>query len=131
MDRPGDFNQSLMELGATVCLPNGAPRCGSCPVQHLCLGYHHGHAEILPVRAAKKARRIEERTVLLVRCGEEVGIRRRPKTGLLAGLWELPSLEGKPARTSFARGSAHADGRSKSCFPCAARSMFSRTLSGT
>lgn len=94
-DRPGDFNQSLMELGATVCLPNGAPRCGSCPVQHLCLGYHHGHAEILPVRAAKRARRIEERTVLLVRCGEEVGIRRRPKTGLLAGLWELPSLEGK------------------------------------
>ena len=94
-DRPGDFNQSLMELGATVCLPNGAPRCGSCPVQHLCLGYHHGHAEILPVRAAKKARRIEERTVLLARCGEEVGIRRRPKTGLLAGLWELPSLEGR------------------------------------
>lgn len=94
-DRPGDFNQSLMELGAMVCLPNGAPRCGSCPVQHLCLGYHHGHAEILPVRAAKRARRIEERTVLLVRCGEEVGICRRPKTGLLAGLWELPSLEGK------------------------------------
>lgn len=61
-DRPGDFNQSLMELGAMVCLPNGAPRCGSCPVQHLCLGYHHGHAEILPVRAAKRARRIEERT---------------------------------------------------------------------
>lgn len=94
-DRPGDFNQSLMELGAMVCLPNGTPRCGSCPVQHLCLGYHHGHAEILPVRAAKRARRIEERTVLLVRCGEEVGICRRPKTGLLAGLWELPSLEGK------------------------------------
>lgn len=94
-DRPGDFNQSLMELGAMVCLPNGAPRCGSCPVQHLCLGYHHGHAEILPVRAAKRERRIEERTVLLVRCGEEVGICRRPKTGLLAGLWELPSLEGK------------------------------------
>ena len=94
-DRPGDFNQSLMELGAMVCLPNGAPRCGSCPVQHLCLGYHHGHAEILPVRAAKRARRIEERTVLLVRCGEEVGICRRPKTGLLAGLWELPSLEGR------------------------------------
>lgn len=84
-----------MELGATVCLPNGAPRCGGCPVQHLCLGYHHGHAEILPVRAAKRARRIEERTVLLMRCGEEVGIRRRPKTGLLAGLWELPSLEGR------------------------------------
>ena len=39
-DRPGDLNQALMELGATVCLPNGTPRCGDCPLQHLCLGYH-------------------------------------------------------------------------------------------
>ena len=93
-DRPGDLNQALMELGATVCLPNGAPLCGNCPVQHLCLAYHRGNASTLPVRAAKKARRIENRTVLLVRCGAMVGIRRRPARGLLAGLWELPSLDG-------------------------------------
>ena len=93
-DRPGDLNQALMELGAMVCLPNGAPRCGDCPVQHLCEGYHRGSAALLPLRAAKKARRVEERTVLLVRCGGLVGLRRRPDTGLLAGLWELPSLDG-------------------------------------
>ncbi|MFR3786449.1 A/G-specific adenine glycosylase [Agathobaculum desmolans] len=93
-DRPGDLNQALMELGATVCLPNGAPLCESCPIQHLCLGYHHGNAAILPVRAAKKARRIEHRTVLLLRYQGMVGLTRRPDTGLLAGLWELPSVEG-------------------------------------
>lgn len=93
-DRPGDLNQSLMELGAMVCLPNGAPLCGDCPVQHLCLGYHHGNAALLPLRAAKKARRIENRTVLLLRHGSLVGLTRRPASGLLAGLWELPALEG-------------------------------------
>ena len=93
-DRSGDLNQSLMELGATVCLPNGAPRCDDCPIQHLCEGFHRGNAAVLPLRAAKKARRVENRTVLLVRCGELVGLRQRPKKGLLAGLWELPSLDG-------------------------------------
>lgn len=66
-DRPGDLNQSLMELGATVCLPNGAPRCDDCPIQHLCEGFHRGNAAVLPLRAAKKARRVENRTVLVVR----------------------------------------------------------------
>lgn len=93
-DRPGDLNQSLMELGATVCLPNGTPLCGDCPVQHLCLGYHHENAALLPLRAAKKARRIENRTVLLLRYGPLVGLTRRPASGLLAGLWELPALDG-------------------------------------
>lgn len=93
-DRPGDLNQSLMELGAMVCLPNGVPLCGDCPVQHLCLGYHHGNAAMLPLRAAKKARRIENRTVLLLRYGALVGLTRRPPTGLLARLWELPALDG-------------------------------------
>ena len=93
-DRPGDLNQSLMELGATVCLPNGAPRCDDCPIQHLCEGFHRGNAAVLPLRAAKKARRVENRTVLVVRCGHLVGLRQRPKKGLLAGLWELPSLDG-------------------------------------
>ncbi len=93
-ERPGDFNQALMELGATVCLPNGAPRCRDCPLQHLCEGFHRGNAALLPLRAPKKPRRIENRTVLVVRCGQLVGLRQRPKKGLLAGLWELPSLDG-------------------------------------
>ena len=93
-DRSGDLNQALMELGATVCLPNGTPRCGDCPLAHLCEGYHRGNAAMLPLRAAKKPRRVENRTVLLVRCGAQVGVQQRPKKGLLAGLWELPALEG-------------------------------------
>jgi len=93
-NRPGDFNQSLMELGATVCLPNGAPRCGDCPLLHLCIGYHQGNAALLPFRAPKKQRRVERRTVFVLRYGAFVGITRRPDKGLLAGLWEFPALEG-------------------------------------
>lgn len=92
--RPGDLNQALMELGATVCLPNGAPLCEQCPLQHLCLGFHHGNALVLPARSVKKPRKIENRTVLLLRYGTQFGIAQRPSKGLLAGLWELPSLDG-------------------------------------
>lgn len=91
----GDFNQALMELGATVCLPNGAPRCGACPCAPWCAGYHAGTAAALPHRAPKKARRIEERTVFVLRAGDKVALRRRPDRGLLAGLWEFPAYEGK------------------------------------
>lgn len=93
-DAPGAFNQALMELGATVCVPNGAPRCGNCPVMHLCEGYHLGTADGLPVKAAKKPRRIEPRTVFLLCCEGKTALRRRPAKGLLGGLWELPAAEG-------------------------------------
>ena len=144
---PGDFNQSLMEIGATVCLPKGALKCGSCPARSLCCGYLSGRAELLPVRSVKKARRIEERTVfILLRradggedgeaagtqggeqsdvhvglqgrgsyniqsseygyiqdaeqrggqwAGQRVALCRRGDSGLLAGLWELPNIEGR------------------------------------
>lgn len=93
-DRAGDFNQALMELGATVCIPNGAPRCADCPVSHLCHTFQQKTWEQIPVRTPKKARTIAERTVILVRCGNLVGIRRRPDSGLLARMWELPAYEG-------------------------------------
>ena len=92
--RCGDFTQALMELGATVCAPNGPPRCGECPVLAHCLAAERGTAEALPVRAPKRPRREEKRTVLLLRCGARTAVRRRPETGLLAGLWELPNTEG-------------------------------------
>lgn len=93
-DAPGAFNQALMELGATVCLPNGAPECSRCPVAELCRAGKNGSWSEIPVKAAKKPRRIEERTVLVIRDSEHAAVRRRPKTGLLAGLYELPNVPG-------------------------------------
>ena len=88
------FNQAIMELGATVCVPNGPPRCECCPVQGLCLGRIRGTAETLPVKRAKKERRVEEKTVFLLLRQGRVALRKRPDTGLLAGLWEFPNAEG-------------------------------------
>lgn len=93
-DRPGDFNQSLMELGAIVCLPNGAPLCEQCPLRQLCRGRAAGTAPQLPVKAPKKARTVEERTVLLCVSPSGVLVTRRPEHGILAGLWEYPCLPG-------------------------------------
>lgn len=91
-NRPGAYNQAMMDLGATVCLPNGAPKCEICPARTVCEAYKNGLTEILPVRAKKKSRRVEERTVLLLFQGGKVALRKRPDTGLLAGLWEYPNL---------------------------------------
>lgn len=92
-DRPGAFNQAMMELGAVVCIPNGAPRCGDCPLMHLCRACHEQTTDRIPVRTPKKERTVVHRTVLLPRCGGLVGIRKRPDTGLLARMWELPAYE--------------------------------------
>lgn len=93
--RAGDFNQSLMELGATVCLPNGAPLCEKCPLNSLCLAHKLGVEESLPQKEEKKPRRVEERTVFLLRCKGKLALRRRPEQGLLSGLWELPGAPGR------------------------------------
>lgn len=94
-ERPGDFNQALMDLGATVCRPNAAPLCEECPVRESCGARREGCAGELPVKAPKKARRIERRTILLILSGQGILLRRRPPEGLLAGLWEFPSLSGQ------------------------------------
>lgn len=93
--RPGDYNQSLMELGATVCLPNGKPLCDKCPVMHLCKAFHNGDELKIPVKPKKKERVIEEKTVLVMECAGSYAIRKRTEKGLLHGLWELPNIEGK------------------------------------
>ena len=92
--RCGDLTQALMELGATVCLPNGAPRCESCPAQTLCLGYANGTARSLPVKAPKREKRQEDRTVFVFRREGEYALRKRAGRGLLAGMWEFPNVEG-------------------------------------
>lgn len=90
----GDLTQSLMELGATVCVPNGAPQCALCPLAALCCARANGTQSLRPVKAAKKEKRVEEKTVLILRCGTRIAVQRRPEQGLLAGLWELPNTPG-------------------------------------
>jgi A/G-specific adenine glycosylase len=97
--RPGDLNQALMELGATVCVPR-QPRCLACPVHTHCDALARGDAEQLPVKK-KKAKTVKMRAiaVYLERDGRVLAVR-RPETGLMAGLWELPGgpigLDEKP-----------------------------------
>ena len=93
-DQPGEFNQALMELGEVVCIPNGMPLCDTCPVSSECLARAEGRQMELPVKPEKKARRIEKRTVFIFEQNGQTAISRRPDTGLLAGLWEFPSLNG-------------------------------------
>lgn len=93
-DRPGDFNQALMELGAMVCIPNGAPRCEVCPWNELCRARAEGRTGEFPQKARKKPRSIEEKTILVIQDAERVALRKRPAKGLLAGMYEFPSMEG-------------------------------------
>ena len=88
------LTEGIMELGETVCLPNGVPRCDVCPLRGLCGAHRAGTELSFPVRAAKKPRRTEEKTVFLLRCGGRWAVRKRPAGGLLAGLWEFPNTEG-------------------------------------
>lgn len=98
IDAAADFNQGLIEIGAIVCVPNGEPKCEICPVAHLCKAKAQNIQMELPVKTKAKARRIEKRTVLIFRDNETVAIRKRPVKGLLAGLYELPNVEGHLTR---------------------------------
>ena len=94
-DAPGDFGQGLIELGALICLPNRPPKCEECPIRALCRGYAAGIAGSLPVRGKKPERKLERRTVLLIRSGTSTLLHKRPARGLLAGLWEFPNRVGE------------------------------------
>ncbi len=59
LDRPGDFNQALMEIGACVCIPNGAPLCGECPLGKVCMAHEAGREQEYPMKQAKKPRKLE------------------------------------------------------------------------
>ncbi len=93
-ERPGDFTQALMELGACVCLPGKAARCADCPLVDLCEANAQGAPEAYPVRRAARPRKQESRTVIAIRTPEGLLIRKRPARGLLAGLWEFPHVPG-------------------------------------
>ena len=92
----GDFTQALMELGATVCGPNRKPDCEHCPCKGFCEGCRLGTAERLPVKLPKKGRKEENLTVFILRCGGHYALEKRPGSGLLAGLWQFPNVQGHP-----------------------------------
>lgn len=93
-DRPGDFNQAMMEIGACVCIPNGAPHCEECPLRQICLAYEDGTQQQYPNKAKAKERTIEEKTILIIRDAELAVLHKRPAKGLLAGMYEFPSMKG-------------------------------------
>ncbi len=90
----GDFTQALMELGATVCLPNGEPMCKICPLRDLCLGEKEGRPTAYPIKGDKKPRKREERTVFILQNEGKFALCKRPEKGLLAGLWQFPDVLG-------------------------------------
>ncbi|MBR5047943.1 MAG: NUDIX domain-containing protein, partial [Eubacterium sp.] len=93
-DRPGDYNQALMDLGAGICLPNGRPLCEQCPWESICRAHKEGRESDFPVREEKKPRRVEDRAVFLIEWEGKYLLHKRGRKGLLADLWELPNIEG-------------------------------------
>ena len=118
---PGDYNQALMELGALVCVPNGAPLCEQCPLAHLCQARAAGTALSLPRKAAPKARRIEPVTLAVVRSPAGVLLQQRPEKGLLAGLWQPVLWENETLTPDEARARLAALG--VTCTPDAAKAL--------
>lgn len=93
-DRASHFNQGLIEIGAIVCVPNGAPHCAECPLESICLAKRHDLIGEIPVKTPPKKRRLEDKTVCILECGDQVGLNKRDDSGLLASLYELPNRAG-------------------------------------
>ncbi len=94
-ERPGAFNQALMELGAMVCVPNGEPKCNECPWNSFCEAKKQNLIDCIPHKASKKPRTIEKKTVLLLQDENRLALRKRPDKGLLAGMYEFPCVDGQ------------------------------------
>ena len=94
-DCPGDFNQALMDLGSSICIPNGEPFCENCPWESICKAHKYGQETDFPVKAKKKQRKIEKKAVFLIEVSDKIILHKRPEKGLLSGLWELPNLDGE------------------------------------
>jgi A/G-specific adenine glycosylase len=102
-ERPGEFNQALMELGATVCVPR-SPRCVSCPVQVDCRARARGRvAELPPPKRAGPRKRLEL-AVAVCRRGGRFLLARRRLEGLYGGLWELPTTPACESGSEALRG---------------------------
>lgn len=97
-EHPGDFNQGIMDIGATICRPNGEPFCSKCPLSFSCLAFQNGNPLDYPLKAKKNPRKVIEKTILLFELEDYFLFRQRPEEGLLSGLWEFPHLKGNLAK---------------------------------
>ena len=96
-ENPGDFNQALMELGALICRPNAAPLCEKCPLCAYCKAYRIGAQTNFPVKGKTKEKKIEEKTVFVLRFHGKTALFKRPEKGLLSGMWEYYCAQEKLA----------------------------------
>lgn len=94
-ERAGDFNQAWMDLGSDVCIPHGMPRCSECPLALFCKMAGREEVTKYPFKTKKKPRKIEDKTVFVLKYQGKYLLQKRPPKGLLASLWEFPSQEGK------------------------------------
>ncbi|MBE6666289.1 MAG: A/G-specific adenine glycosylase [Ruminococcaceae bacterium] len=90
-----NLTQAIMELGESVCIPNGQPKCGICPLSAFCSAKAENLTDSIPFKSPKKPRKQEPKTVFLLSCRGNYAICQRPETGLLAKLWEFPNAQGK------------------------------------
>lgn len=92
-DESGDFNQGIMELGETICLPSGIPKCEICPLMYHCRAHLNGRESLIPRKIPSKEKLEEEYTVFLIQCGPYFAIQKR-RDNLLKNMWEFPNREG-------------------------------------
>lgn len=100
-DSCSQFTQSLMELGAMVCVPNGAPKCEECPLKQGCRAYKNNAWDKYPVKGEKPQRKKIDKTVLILNCDGKIALQKREEKGLLAGLWEFPNVDKKMSKSAI------------------------------
>lgn len=88
-----NFTESLMELGALICLPNGNPLCESCPIAFLCNGYHHQTMMNYPKKKKEIKRNVELKTIMILKYKNKYALQKRNNKGLLASLYEFYNIE--------------------------------------
>jgi A/G-specific adenine glycosylase len=92
MDRPHDYAQAIMDLGATICTPR-EPACDRCPLQDLCQARRQGLSAALPVSRKQQKVPVRRQVVLVISAAEGLLLRQRPPEGFLGGLWEFPTAD--------------------------------------
>jgi A/G-specific adenine glycosylase len=107
--RPGDFNQALMELGATICLARN-PNCTKCPLAHVCKASRSGRFASQLLSSANNRTEKVEWPLVLIRSSNKILLRRRPPNGILAGLWEIPGGERRKSESMNSTLKRHLDG---------------------